>query len=108
MAWWHRAVVGQKVVCINPDWVPGYGYDYDGKNKLPVKGTVYTILCFTTHHLFKEGVGVCLEEIGLDDHFGVTGFRPVKDTSKQVEALKRLCNLTPEQKQLETAREGRS
>ena len=101
MSWIERAKVGDKVVFTG----------FKGRGLLPrlyieadpVVGEIYTIRHIRAH---GDEVGLLLQEIVNEPHdyaegFGEvvychTCFKPAKNTTHQVEALKRLCNPTPE------------
>ena len=99
MSWIERAYVGQKVVFVR--WF----------EERPLVGEITPTLnsIYTIREIILDddgGVGIRLVEIinakreysdGYEEVcFDANKFRPVKDTTHQVEALKRLCNPTPE------------
>ena len=84
IGWPQTAYVGQKVVCV------------EAVDSLK-KGAIYEI-AFVGRDMYGV-VGFMLNNIPPNS--GYTGFkasrfRPLRDTTHQVEALKRLCNPTPE------------
>ena len=100
MSWIERAKVGDKVVCVDDDWThPNWKF----VPNRPVKNNIYTI-----REIFSYAgiVMLRLNEMSNPSHewfhglyetgFDINRFRPAKDTTHQVEALKRLCNPTPE------------
>jgi hypothetical protein len=105
MSWVERAKVGDKVVCVNDDPSAGPripGVLYNNNSGGLTYGVIYTI----------RGISICqlhccplifLSEIVRDGEsfpeiggFWFERFEPVHNTSRQVEALKRLCLQSPE------------
>ena len=94
MAWWKYARVGQKVECIK---------DVDQKGFQIFAGQVFTIKGIWMPCDREKSWGwVPGIDIGLRQSDGsvlwavVTIFRPIQDTTKAVEALKRIYLNTPE------------
>lgn len=92
--------VGQKVVCVNDTGgcfrLPGIDY-WDGLDGLK-KGEVYTVRAVgPSPDPFDHRVVVCLDEIvrfhkgGKEYGFHPARFRPVKDTTAEVEKLKKIA-----------------
>lgn len=100
MSWIERAKVGDCVVCVDSESNPGSIWR---SGEELTEGAVYTIreirvggltesVCFLLNELRRK----C--EYRTDHLFGyrATRFRPVHDTTTQVELLKRICLNTPE------------
>lgn len=97
MAWWERAYVGQKVVCIRDEDCADYSpwniaEDADRVSDFIRQGTNYEISGF------GEFCGVPMVYLhgirrkkynGIEAGFHPNRFRPIQDTSKAVEELKR-------------------
>lgn len=98
MSWIERAKVGDKIICIrNVENI------FLRDESYPIVGGIYTIR--EIEHLGgKIGLRLCeiinrkynYRQGYMECGFSFNSFRPVKDTTHQVEALKRLCNPTPE------------
>lgn len=91
MSWIQRAKVGDKIVCINGNgWCNDNGKEYVGPNANDV--------CeISKIHIYQDGdVGFQLEEFDVRGAYQADHFQPVRDTTLQVEALKRICLNTPE------------
>ena len=88
MSWIARAKVGQRIVCVDDDWHEVSGSSFNSND--PKVGDIVTI----------KDIGVSREMVWffVSGHgrvaYEALAFRPVTHT--QVEALKRLCNPTPE------------
>lgn len=85
MSWVARAKVGDKVAAIEGVWNPIYGNPAECE-PFPVTGRVYTIRAL---ELFAGEIMFVIEELEHDVVFSASGFRPVRDTTLQVEAIKR-------------------
>lgn len=91
MSWIERAYVGQKVVCVDDDWneIGESGGDSGTPSVLEIC-TIYEVLVLTTG-------AVALELKEYPDYgFEAAAFKPAKDTTLQVEAIKRAALNIPE------------
>lgn len=95
MAWWERAQVGDRVVCIDDDW------DYFPANGGPASGQVYVISVIVAH---PPGVNVykgCLIFLGFSDfgpeRFSAACFRPVERdrTASGMKTIRKLLDTVP-------------
>lgn len=90
MSWVARAKVGDRVVCIDAKMSSGFSW---ADAEIPVVGSVYSI---TKIVINGRGV-VCFHLSGLDygtvnseaAGYYASRFKPVRDTTLQVEAIKR-------------------
>lgn len=94
MSWVERAKVGDRVVCLGCDWTMNIRHGFS----VPAKNSIYTIrdivmidgsVCLR----FCEIINRCgrhykTREVG-EPCFNWHHFRPVRDTTLQVEAIKR-------------------
>ena len=91
MSWIERAKAGDKVSPTDD----GKDFKNIETGEICLGPCVGDIVTISRIHRFDIGVFFQLEEHGAP-WFDAEDFRPLRDTTHQVEALKRLCNPTPE------------
>lgn len=96
MSWIERAQVGDKVVCI--DATPNLKALLIGIEMPLVEGRIYEISEINPLPRIHVSPGIEVRGIRSGALYGFNHerFRPAHNTSRQVEALKRLCLQSPE------------
>lgn len=93
MSWIERAYVGQKIVCVRPNEHVWIGTISGPTTYAPRLNEICEITEIVSNH---DGIYLALAGYGSISIFHQRWFKPVKDTTLQVEALKRICLNTPE------------